>query len=163
VEEYRAFACRLCGKRVLICKRCDRGHRYCSPVCSRAARLASIRQARRRYQRTDAGRRGNARRQRELYRRRHLLRKNLTHQGSAPALSSGTMAPLRINEATLRSDNPSAVGACGVLTLESKETSVTGSTSRHVQARTLRPLRCHFCGRVLGVRIGAPLPKGGTP
>jgi hypothetical protein len=92
VEEGRRLGCRHCGREVWICRRCDRGHRYCSPLCRQKARRQSSRQARRRYQATSAGRSGNARRQREWYRRKRSsqkIAKHLTHQGSpGPALDA---------------------------------------------------------------------------
>jgi hypothetical protein len=40
----------------VICRRCDRGNRYCSSRCAEIARLESIRRARARYQKSAAGR-----------------------------------------------------------------------------------------------------------
>ena len=84
----RLFTCGACGTFTRICRRCDRGQRYCSPSCSRQAREHSVREAGRRYRQTFAGRIGNARRQRAYYRRFYLRQKSLTHHGSkAPAVS----------------------------------------------------------------------------
>lgn len=64
----------------MVCQKCDRGQRYCSPECSAQARAQSLREAGRRYRRTPNGRQAAARRQ-----RRHRARKkaDVTHQGSA--------------------------------------------------------------------------------
>ena len=63
----RVLECHRCGTRVWICKRCDRGQRYCSRKCSQEARRESVREAGRRFRRTAAGRKGNARRQQRHY------------------------------------------------------------------------------------------------
>ena len=85
----RMFDCPRCKKRVFICRCCDRGHVYCSPECSRAARRASLRRAGERYRKTLRGRLNHARRQ-ERYRRR---KKNETHQGSPSFPSPPKQAP----------------------------------------------------------------------
>ena len=97
--DFRIFTCKHCGKGVRICRRCDRGQRYCSSACSRQARRSSARAAERRYRESEAGRRGNARRQREYYIRNQLRRKNLTHQGSIQSQTLHIMALERRNEA----------------------------------------------------------------
>jgi hypothetical protein len=76
----RFYLCARCRAQVLICRRCDRGHIYCSPSCSGTARQTSIRAAGQRYQTSRAGRFNHAERTRR-YRERH---KNVTHQGSMP-------------------------------------------------------------------------------
>lgn len=67
LERCRTFSCELCELEVQICSRCDRGQRYCSATCAAEARRASIRRAGSKFQRTEPGRQGNARRQREHY------------------------------------------------------------------------------------------------
>ena len=109
--DFRSFSCKRCGKCVRICRRCDRGQRYCSPACSRQARRFSVRAAERRYRESEPGHRGNARRQREYYRRNQLRKENLTHQGSVQAESrhivqlEGRAEALRL---TVRSDGQTA-------------------------------------------------------
>ena len=46
----RLFTCALCRRQVVLCRRCDKGHLYCSPRCSVRARRRSVRLAGRRYQ-----------------------------------------------------------------------------------------------------------------
>ena len=62
--------CRACGVVFCVCGGCDRGQRYCSPVCRWQARRQQLRAANRRHQRTDAGRRLHRMRQRDYRLRR---------------------------------------------------------------------------------------------
>ena len=73
----RLFNCARCGRQVVICSRCDRGHRYCKG-CAPAARRGSRRAAGARYQHSRRGRLAHAERQ-HRYRAR---RQKVTHQGS---------------------------------------------------------------------------------
>ena len=51
----RLFLCRRCGELVHICSSCDRGNVFCSQECATARRRDSIREAAKRYQRTQRG------------------------------------------------------------------------------------------------------------
>ena len=135
----RIFTCGACGTCTRICRRCDRGQRYCSPSCSRQARRHSVREAGRRYRRTFAGRLGNARRQRAYYCRSRLREKNLMHQGSEPRAVSPSMAR-DVSERTV----PCTPGVEQPLAKP--------------QHRQLRLARCGFCGRLLDQ---APRKEGG--
>src|SRR5919109_3298999 len=70
-----------CAQVFFLCRRCDRGNRYCSPGCSTSARRSGLRAAGERYQRTSYGRRGHADRQRR-YRARRAAAQIVTHQGT---------------------------------------------------------------------------------
>jgi len=63
-----------------------------SRTCSREARDESVREAGRRYQQTEQGRRNHARRQ-KLYRFRLAEQRGVTHQGSPGRRSCRTVAP----------------------------------------------------------------------
>lgn len=138
-RRHRTFDCKLCGKETHICSDCDRGNVYCSRSCSVTARREQCRQARRTYDQTDAGRAGNARRQRESYERRRSRlseenQQDLTHQGS------GTR---RCEEMI-----PSAVAAITLTpSVESEETRQEQElvAVRYREVKALR--RCDFCGR----------------
>ncbi len=54
--ELRFRKCGRCQGGFVICRRCDRGHRYCSGECSAAARQETNRAAQRRYRMSDEGR-----------------------------------------------------------------------------------------------------------
>ena len=76
---YRLFSCRRCAQQVRICRRCDRGHRYCAAGCARIRRRESLRRAADRYQQSYHGACRHAARQR-AWRARQLQK--VTHQGS---------------------------------------------------------------------------------
>ena len=93
-EAVREFDCRRCGKRVCVCRPCDRGQEYCGENCAELSRQAYLRVARARYQRTRRGAHLHADRQRR-YRARGGLRrrtkKMVTDHGSVVARSVGTV------------------------------------------------------------------------
>jgi len=103
----RLFVCARCHAQVLVCSRCDRGQRYCTRACSRAARMDSQRDAARRYQRSRAGRLAHAARSRR-WRQRQRDREQpcgeaaalnggvpqfVTHQGSVMQPGDAPLAP----------------------------------------------------------------------
>lgn len=77
----RLYFCCRCQAQVIICSRCDRGHRYCTQGCAADARTDSLQRAAKKYQSSWGGRVNNAARQ-----QRHRERKKqiVTHQGSPP-------------------------------------------------------------------------------
>ena len=68
---FRLRSCRAagCGALFWICRRCDRGHRYCSVRCRQQVRRQQCREANRRHQQSPEGRLDHRDRQR-AYRRR---------------------------------------------------------------------------------------------
>ena len=81
----RLYSCCRCQKQVMICSRCDRGHRYCAGECSVDARSACLKRASDKYRSTRAGRINNAaRQQRYRQRQQQALIQIVTHQGSLP-------------------------------------------------------------------------------
>jgi hypothetical protein len=70
----RLRVCLHCLVLFCICRRCDRGQRYCSAACSASALREQRRQANRRHQQTDAGRQDHRDRQR-IYRKRCAQRR----------------------------------------------------------------------------------------
>ena len=75
----RLYSCCRCQAQVIICSRCDRGHRYCTGQCATDARSDSLKRASDKYRSTRAGRINNAARQ-KCYRERQ--QQIVTHQGS---------------------------------------------------------------------------------
>ena len=55
-DDTRWFRCERCLDMVRICRRCDRGNRYCSTACRREARRESVRTARKLYAQSQQGR-----------------------------------------------------------------------------------------------------------
>ncbi len=80
----RLYSCSRCQAQVIICSRCDRGHRYCTGQCAADARSASLKRASKRYQSTRAGCFNNAARQQRHRQRQQQI---VTHQGSQLATS----------------------------------------------------------------------------
>ena len=97
VESHRLFNCARCGHQVKICRRCDRGNRFCSATCRDSFRRQSVREAGARYQRTERGAARNAERQR-LFREREKI--SVTHQcDAAPSRTPETQAlPFRLRQ-----------------------------------------------------------------
>ena len=81
----RLYSCCRCQAQVIICSRCDRGHRYCAGECSADARSDSLKRASDKYRSTRAGRINNAARQQRYRQRQQALMQIVTHQGSLPA------------------------------------------------------------------------------
>ena len=55
VFRLRVYGHRECNAIFTICVSCDDGQRYCSPTCRRLARQRQVREAGRRYHRSEAG------------------------------------------------------------------------------------------------------------
>lgn len=53
------IVCRHCGIRFLMCRRCYRGHVYCSSACRDEAQQLSHREAQRKYRQTEKGRKAH--------------------------------------------------------------------------------------------------------
>lgn len=100
----RLYPCARCRIQVLICRRCDRGQRYCTGSCAQAARSLAQRAARQRYQTSLPGRLKHAARSRRYRARRQ---NNVTHQGSrmigTDAVLALTMRAPDFSLATFRS------------------------------------------------------------
>ena len=88
-ESYRLFNCVRCNKQARLCRRCDRGNRYCGAECASRAHKDSVRKAGAAYQRTEAGRKNHAARQQAFLERREA---KMTHQGS-PSLVEAPSSP----------------------------------------------------------------------
>ncbi len=111
----RLFNCARCRCPVTICSRCDHGHIYCGPRCSRTARSESLRKAGCRYQNTWYGRRLHAARQRRYRQRQN---QKVTHQGSLSSPPDDSLCSA-LRECTGEGEKPAAARKGGI--------------------------RCHFC------------------
>lgn len=78
-----------CGTIFYLCRRCDRGQRYCSPHCRQKALRLQRRQANRRHQQTPEGREDHRDRQRD-YRQRQRAR--VTDKSSQPPAASASLS-----------------------------------------------------------------------
>ena len=86
--EFRVFSCARCGQPVFVCRRCDRGQRYCPrDECACRTRREALRGYRAAYQRTLRGARLHAARQ-AAYRKRKQQEQKVTDQAlmSEPAM-----------------------------------------------------------------------------
>lgn len=88
----RLFSCCLCHCLVVICSRCDRGQRYCTPSCSSKARRISLNRANKKYRSSLRGRTANAERQARF----RASKKIVTHQGS-DSVSPRVLLPNPVN------------------------------------------------------------------
>ena len=94
VPSGRIYHCGFCQRRVVICRRCDRGNRYCPP-CSKLAPARRLCRAGRRYQKTEPGRSNHKiRQQRYLARRDEKARWAQSVGDSAPAAEGMKARPL---------------------------------------------------------------------
>jgi hypothetical protein len=116
----RLFLCACCREQVLVCRRCDRGQRYCRS-CAKEARRASVREAGRRYQQSRQGRFAHAARSR----RHRAGNKKVTHQGS----------PVLATDVVLRQDSTDVAAAL----VPASTPAGTGMSLCHSCARPLPP------------------------
>lgn len=151
-EGYRQFRCERCQCEVRICTSCDRGNRYCGTGCSREARRECLDRARRRFNATKKGIRGNRRRQRRFRAR------PVTDQGSH---MSRTVREERPN----RRDETCATGPAGMeidhgprsRAQQSRKPLHFGFSRGSAATSLVDPApRCDLCGRSV-----APLPRTG--
>ncbi|CAB3775040.1 hypothetical protein LMG29542_08422 [Paraburkholderia humisilvae] len=85
----RLFLCARCRAQVFICRRCDRGNRYCDADCAQAARRENTRAAGHRYQQSRSSRFAHAARA-----RRHRVRcKFVTHHRSPASPANDVLQP----------------------------------------------------------------------
>ncbi len=88
----RLFHCAGCHCQVLICTNCDRGNIYCS-TCSISVAVQLHREASKRYQNTQRGKRNHASRQ-----NRYRQKKNKVTDGGSTIPSPNDLLPLVSNE-----------------------------------------------------------------
>ena len=148
MAEGRVFTCGMCGRTVWICKRCDRGHRYCSKACSEDARRASSTKARRKFQRTSRGRKSNARRQLNYYYRHlHTPHGILTHHTSKDPPECCTIAAPRL---AVIGENQGQI-ACERERTQAQSGALPAGGSQFSSSLPEDAPRCAFCGRLVRV------------
>ena len=94
-----------CGTIFYLCRRCDRGQRYCSPHCRQKALRLQRRQANRRHQQTPEGREDHRDRQRD-YRQRQRAR--VTDKSSQPPPASASLSQRAVIAALPASPAPNS-------------------------------------------------------
>jgi hypothetical protein len=80
-----------CARGFFICRRCDRGNRYCSAPCAAVGRAASVRAAKARHQRSEEGREDHREHARASRKRKRDLR--VTDQGPQSARDVSKVPP----------------------------------------------------------------------
>lgn len=134
----RQYLCACCRKRVLICRRCDRGNLYCGKACSDKRRHEAQREAGRRYQQSGPGRRNHARREQRY---RDSEKQKVTHQGpkEEPETAKGEVSTERprLEAQKEETDAPTAPCAPGPAV----------QPAAPCEPEESRP-RCQFCQRL---------------
>jgi hypothetical protein len=87
----RLYHCTRCHCQVIICRHCDRGNVYCPGECGNLARTESRKRAAQRYQNSHRGQCTNAARQSRFRARQRIQINKVTHQGSPPTPSHGSL------------------------------------------------------------------------
>lgn len=162
-QDCRIFNCERCHQEVVICRRCDRGNRYCPP-CAPLARAEKQRAAGKQYQQKEAGRLNHKVRQ-EHYRAR------LAKEGEEVACHSDCGKEALEVEPVLLEYKVEKVTHHGDLELSLERNSAVatleGSHENYDECREEPPAppwslqrRCDFCGRpCLGAARTGPLPR----
>jgi len=146
VDSFRFIVCDRadCRQVFFLCRRCDRGDRYCSRACAGQARHATLRAASRRYQQSRRGRGYHAARQ-ARYRRCRGPREKVTHQTSrAPRPCGIVTAPsVRTVTRTVAQEEPNDADAShprsAVSRLRCARCGQPGRFVRHTTLAHLRP------------------------
>lgn len=113
--ELRKIHCHQCGVEFCLCRRCDRGQRYCSKKCRELARRAVLNRARIKYASSSRGRIQNRLRQ-QRYRQRkrgifHVISKTVTDHSSHKIVIG--LESLHEDTATVSGKGPPRPGRSG--------------------------------------------------
>ncbi len=136
----RLARCPRCQTLFAICRRCDRGHVYCSPRGSAEARSESLRCARRRHRCSPEGRLDHRDRERARRRRRRLEVTRVGDHPSASLPASVSVEPARI---AARRAGPSHPPSRDPTPPETQRHALSSSPPLDETARRLRCVRCH--------------------
>jgi len=148
--ELREVICgwRGCGRALYLCSGCDRGRRYCSAGCRDAARRRSQRRARRKYARSDRGRRNNRERQRRWRARQaSKIRNGSVFTGEEPCVE--------VVPCTGLANGPGEAGGCGDIAAWPRRELATRASAlaprstsgpHRVRAEDGAIRRCDVCG-----------------
>ena len=143
-EPFRQRFCRAqdCGARFFLCRACDRGQCYCSAACRARAQAEQRRCARRRHQRSAAGRLDHRDRQR-AYRRRLAERRHLQAQ-TAPLAEPPSISHSPLSDEENVTDHTSqASTVSGIVRLSAWRWPVSSQSC----LAALDALVCRWCGR----------------
>ena len=164
----RVRHCNRCEKLFFLCKKCDRGQRYCDAVCRTAGQQAMRRSAAARYRQTAEGKAGQRDRQRAFRERREANGVSVTHQGSANSMTMLLhwimylaarlyVVALQFSEAdppkAVISNESSLCACCGALSVWTER--ATANRRRLTENRLRIPL--HTCSEFLQPTSSAQL------
>jgi hypothetical protein len=136
----RLARCPRCQALFAICRRCDRGHVYCSPRCSVEARSESLRQARRRHRQSPEGRLDHRDRERARRRRRRIGAPRVGDHPSTPASASVSVEPSRVAAGSAVPSHPCSADPDPP---EARLYALSSSPLPRYAHRLLRCARCH--------------------
>ena len=105
----RLYQCCRCHAQVIVCRRCDRGQRYCANGCSKKARHESLNRANQKYQLTRAGRFNNAARQASF---RERQKQKVTDQGSTQSLRHASLKAMLDQAKSILKERSVGVDLC---------------------------------------------------
>tara|TARA_R110000850_G_C9975347_1_gene465474 strand:+ start:261 stop:692 length:432 start_codon:yes stop_codon:yes gene_type:complete len=105
----RLYQCCRCHAQVIVCRRCDRGQRYCVNGCSKKARHESLNRANQKYQLTRAGRFNNAARQASF---RERQKQKVTDQGSTQSLHHASLKAMLDQAKSILKERSVGVDLC---------------------------------------------------
>ena len=109
----RLFQCGRCQKQVIICSKCDRGHRYCFDGCAEQARREKTEAANQRYRHSLKGQLKAAERQ-ARHRQRLREKEIVTHQGIGQIAANDSMiSPSRTEPQPEKPVNLNRCHRCG--------------------------------------------------
>jgi hypothetical protein len=136
----RLARCPRCETLFAICRRCDRGHVYCSPRCSAEARSESRRRARRRHRQSPEGRLDHHDRERE---RRRRQRMEVARVGDHPSTTTSSSVSVESPRVVAFAAVPSHPAPADPDAPEAPHHALSSSPPVGEANRLLRCSRCH--------------------
>ena len=129
----REIECKHCHLLFYICRRCYRGHIYCSHACRDAAQRESHQKSQKKYRNTEKGRITHLKAERR--RRMGRSKKTVDDEGTIPP-------PLRIIIYPMTSGTKSRCSFCGAYGVVVEEFPRRGYATRHHKRKTGQNFRC---------------------
>jgi hypothetical protein len=143
-RKLRPVRCKRCDRLFYLCRSCDRGQSYCSDACRKASRQRTVRRARRKYARSEKGKRNNRERQRRFRKRKSLKLRSL-NKGVTDPSSQGVLAVVSFRHRAVgiasRKESVSGVRDVYRIWQKRRRRREPGPNHRAVHAW------CHVCGR----------------
>ena len=135
----RMRQCGMCRLSYCLCQGCDRGHWYCSELCSARAHRESQQQAAKRYRQTDSGRENHAAAQRRYRDKIRRQKDSEIYQSSAAREVSLNPRSSTFSE-ELPDDDQSQVTTADMIRCHMCKAVVTGFVEKRCYPRRHRKL-----------------------